>query len=139
MEWSTLKTCISECIKHNATTCNIGCKDQTSLKDTTLFTKMGKILDYKHVKLKCITNIFNMKLDKLKCEFKWEDFFEESLNWFKIWTSLCKSDARLKSKQFHWKMLHRVIHTEQKLAIFGISSGLCKMCNIHLESLVHLL
>jgi len=89
---------------------------------------MGKILDYKHVKLKCITNIFNMKLDKLKCEFKWEDFFEESLNWFKIWTSLCKSDARLKSKQFHWKM-----------AIFGLSSGLCKMCNIHLESLVHLL
>jgi len=34
------------------------------------------------------------------------DFFEESLNWFKIWTSLCKSDASLNSKQFHWKMLH---------------------------------
>ena len=74
---------------------------------------MGKNLDYKHVKLKCITNVFNMKLDKLECELKLEDFFKESLNWFKIWTSLCKSDARLKSKQFHWKMLHRVIHTEQ--------------------------
>ena len=74
MEWSTLKTCISDCIKHNATTCNIGCKDQISLKDTPLFTQMGKILDYKHVKLICITNVFNMKLDKLKCELKWEDF-----------------------------------------------------------------
>ena len=66
-------------------------------------------------------------------------FFKESLNWFKIWTSLCKSDATLKSKQFHWKMLHRVIHTEKKLALFGLSSGLCKMCNVHQESLVHLL
>ena len=67
------------------------------------------------------------------------DFFEESLNWFKIWTSLCKSDASLKSKQFHWTMLHSVIQTEQKLVLFGLSSGLCKMCNVHQESLVHLL
>ena len=101
--------------------------------------RMGKILDYKHVRLKCITNVFNMKLDKLKCELKWEDLFEESLNWFKIWTSLCKSDASLKSKQFHWKMLYRVFNTEQKLALFGLSSGLCKMCNVHEESLAHLL
>ena len=36
-------------------------------------------------------------------------------------------------------MLNRVIHTEQKLALFGLSSGLCKMCNVHQESLVHLL
>ena len=36
-------------------------------------------------------------------------------------------------------MLHRVIHTEQKLALFGLSSGLCKMCNVHQESRVHLL
>ena len=36
-------------------------------------------------------------------------------------------------------MLHRVIHTEQKLALFGLSLGLCKMCNVHQESLVHLL
>jgi len=100
---------------------------------------MGNILDYKHVKLKCITNVFNMNLDKLKCALKWEEFVEESLNGFKIWTSLCKSDARLKSIQFHWKMLHRVIHTEQKLALFGLSSGLCKMCNVHQESLVHFL
>ena len=52
-----------------------------------------------------------MKLDKLKCELKWEDFFEESLNWFKIWTSLYKADASLKLKQCHWKILHRVIDT----------------------------
>ena len=31
-EWSTLKTSISDCIKHNATTYNVGCKDQISLK-----------------------------------------------------------------------------------------------------------
>ena len=36
-------------------------------------------------------------------------------------------------------MLHRVIHTEQKLALFGLSSGLCKMCNVHEESLANLL
>ena len=74
---------------------------------------MGKLLDYKHVKLKCITNVFHMKLDKRKYELKWEDIVKEGLNWFNIWTSLCKSDASLKSKQFHLKMLHRVIHTEQ--------------------------
>ena len=51
--------------------------------------------------------LFNMKLDKLKCELKWEDFFEESLDWFKI----CEAHASLKSKQFHWKMLHRVTDT----------------------------
>ena len=59
---------------------HVGCKDEISLKDTTLFTKMGNILDYKHVKLKCITHVSNMKLDKLKCELKWEYFVEESLN-----------------------------------------------------------
>ena len=48
-----------------------------------------------------------MKLDKLKYELKWEDIVKEGLNWFNIWTSLCKSDASLKSKQFHLKMLHR--------------------------------
>ena len=77
MEWSTLKTCIWDYINHNATTCIVGCKDQISLKDTSLFTKMGKNLDYKHVKLKCITNVFNMKLDKLECELKLEDFLKK--------------------------------------------------------------
>ena len=77
MEWSTLKTCIWDYINHNATTCIVGCKDQISLNDTSLFTKMGKNLDYKHVKLKCITNVFNMKLDKLECELKLEDFLKK--------------------------------------------------------------
>jgi len=58
MEWSTLKVCMSDCIKHKATTRHIYCMYQIVLKDTTLFTKMCQILDYKHF----------MKVDQLKCD-----------------------------------------------------------------------
>ena len=59
MEWSTLKACMSDCIKHKATTRHIDCIYKIVLKDTTLITKMSKqILDYKHF----------IKVDKLKCK-----------------------------------------------------------------------
>jgi len=97
---------------------------------------MGKILDYKHVKLKCKTNIFNMKLDKLKCELKWEDVFEESLNWFKIWTSLCKSDARLKSlenaSQGHSYWPYLVFHRDCVKCVIFIWNLLFIYCEIAL-------
>ena len=59
-----------------------------------------------------------MKLGKLKCELEWDVLYEESLNGCKIWTSLVKADASLKSKQFHWKMLQTVFMLNKQLGVF---------------------
>ena len=80
-----------------------------------------------------------MKLGKLKCELEWDVLYEESLNGCKIWTSLVKADASLKSKQFHWKMLQTVIHAEQTTGCVCLSSGLCDVMLNRQEFIDHFL
>lgn len=48
---------------------------------------------------------------------KWEVVFNQRFNWGKISSALYKSDPSMKAKQFHWKTLQHIVHTEQKHAV----------------------
>lgn len=41
-------------------------------------------------------------------------------------------------KDFQWKIIHRIIYTEQRLQVMNRSNGICHLCNIETETLPHL-
>jgi hypothetical protein len=46
---------------------------------------------------------------------KWEICFGVELPWEEIWGRLFKNLANRKSKQLQWKVIHRIIYTEERL------------------------
>ncbi len=44
-----------------------------------------------------------------------------------------------KKKQFHWKIVHRAVYCETRLARMGKSNGICRICNDEEEDIVHML
>ena len=68
----------------------------------------------------------------------WETKLNLEINWKEIFNILSTSIQENKQKQLHWKIIHRAIYTESKLASMGKSNGICKLCNDEVEDLQHL-
>ena len=49
------------------------------------------------------------------CQQKWEIYFGVELPWEEIWGRHFKNLANRKSKQLQWKVIHRIIYTEERL------------------------
>lgn len=68
----------------------------------------------------------------------WETILETEISWKEIFKILDKTFQGNKQKQLHWKIIHRAIYSETKLAGMGKSNGICKLCNLELEDITHL-
>ena len=135
-EWAILKSAVADYQK--STDRNNTPKPKITLTKCNIFNTNGKLITHNELKLKDITQVFNVKTKRLACEDKWNTILNQSLNWTKIWQSLGKSKASLKAKQLHWKTLHHAIFTEHKLNLMGYASNVCKVCKQHSETINHL-
>jgi hypothetical protein len=63
------------------------------------------------------------------CQQKWEIYFGVELPWEEIWGRHFKNLANRKSKQLQWKVIHRIIYTEERLQKMNKSpNGGCHFC-----------
>jgi hypothetical protein len=59
---------------------------------------------------------------------KWEICFGVELPWEEIWGRHFKNLANRKSKQLQWKVIHRIIYTEERLQKMNKSpNGSCHL------------
>ncbi len=72
------------------------------------------------------------------CIFTWKNIFE-SFDWKNVCKLLFNPLQSNSKKQFHWKTVHRVLYCEDRLARMGKSNGICTLCNLEGEDIVHML
>jgi hypothetical protein len=73
------------------------------------------------------------------CEKKWDMLLNEKFEWKLIYKSITNPLQSRKKIDFHWKTIHRAVFTESRLEKMHKSNGKCKLCNIEIETTVHLL
>ena len=88
---------------------------------------------------KLIYNSQRFHIDYPKSFQYWNSKLDHNINWDEVYHVSHFSYAKPKVKEFHWKSLNNVIYTEKKLKQFQKSNGLCKICKIKDEDIVHLL
>ena len=91
---------------------------------------MNEILKNKDMSLKSIQTLFNTKI-KPNCEIKWNGYFDKEILWRKVWGILHNNFATRKSNQLSWKIIHKIVYTEEKLQKIGRPlNGLCHFAKI---------
>ena len=73
-----------------------------------------------------------------KCEKKWNEFFDKELKWKNIWNNSQKCLVPNKVKDLQWKLLHRIIYTEELLHKMNKSNGKCHFRTDYVENIEHL-
>jgi hypothetical protein len=107
------------------------------VKNTCEFIKNDNILENKKLLLKDIQYFFAIENIPI-CQQKWEIYFGVELPWEEIWGRRFKNLANRKSKQLQWKVIHRIIYTEERLQKMNTSpNGSCHFCKDP-ENLIHL-
>ena len=108
-----------------------------TVKNTCEFIKNDNILENKKLLLKDIQYFFAIENIPI-CQQKWEIYFGVELPWEEIWGRRFKNLANRKSKQLQWKVIHRIIYTEERLQKMNKSpNGGCHFCKDP-ENLMHL-
>jgi hypothetical protein len=108
-----------------------------TVKNTCEFIKNDNILENKKLLLKDIQYFFAIENIPI-CQQKWEIYFGVELPWEEIWGRHFKNLANRKSKQLQWKVIHRIIYTEERLQKMNKSpNGSCHFCKDP-ENLMHL-
>lgn len=94
-------------------------------------------IDYKKLQTKSIYYHCLYPTSKPNCIETWEHEFGEC-NWKKIWKIVNNPISHNKKKQLHWKSVHRAIYSETRLERMGKSNGVCTLCKIQDENILHL-
>ena len=76
------------------------------------------------LKIKVIQGIFKQNI-KSKCQIKLEEQYGDNIDWTQMWTKIKKIKVTNKVKEFQWKCLHNIIHTEHILKKMNLSNGKC--------------
>jgi hypothetical protein len=105
------------------------------LVDTSLLSNSNNFNKPKDLKPKCIQKILNPHV-LTKAKIKWENKYDNDINWGKIWGNLKKTYIKNKISEFQWKSIHNIIYTEHRLNRMGLSQvqGCCHFCKHHLET-----
>ena len=72
------------------------------------------------------------------CINAWKNIFV-SFDWKNVCKLLFNPLQSNCKKQYHWRTVHRVLYCEDRLARMGKSNGICTLCNIETEDIVHML
>ncbi|KAL3697338.1 hypothetical protein R1sor_011414 [Riccia sorocarpa] len=63
----------------------------------------------------------------------------DQLDWMKRWRLLWQGSSPLRVKTWFWRILNLGLHTNSQAKKWGVSDGLCFMCNQEEETLEHML
>ena len=95
-------------------------------------------VEFRKVKTKEIYFHCLYPIKKPKCIEAWENILHCEIIWDDICKIMNKSIQGNKQKQLHWKMIHRALYSEVRLAKMGKSNGICQLCNVTEETISHM-
>ena len=81
----------------------------------------------------------DVHLENHKSIKKWNDKFD-NLNWTKIFRICNKSTIDTKLRWFQYRLIYRILPTNRFLHVRRLKNNeLCELCNIHVETIEHML
>ena len=98
-----------------------------------------KTIEYQKVKQRDLYYKFLYPISIPDCLSKWNESVRADLSLEELFKEKCHFIYNKKSYDFHWKLLHRSVYSEMRLKLMNKSDGVCKMCNISNETLIHLI
>ena len=84
-----------------------------------------------------LLNILKKTYTRPKCIVYWNEKYEKDLQWEQIWSNLISSKCSNKIKQFQWKSIHNVLHTNARLRLMNKGNGICQLCKQQQEDQIH--
>ena len=141
-EYSKIKSAIPKLfypiLKRNSSVSNSETKLPYKLNNNLLIKRdTNKVVTFEDIKLKNIEKILNKTIIP-KCQEKWENIYQNNIQWNLVWDSISKMKVKNKIQEFQWKCVHNILYTEDKLCKIGLSNGLCNLCKNHKENQQHL-
>jgi hypothetical protein len=82
--------------------------------DISMLSNYNIFIKPKDLKLKCIQKILNPQVLP-KAKIKWENEYDNDINWGQILGNLKKTYLKNKISEFQWKSIHNILYTECKL------------------------
>ena len=100
----------------------------------------GKEINFSKLKDKDIYQAFLYPAKAPNCVAKWNSVFTQELTHKEIFTNLMEVKDSCSNKVFNiqYKIIHRAIFSETRLKLMNMSDGLCTLCNVHDETIVHI-
>ena len=142
-EYKKIKDCIPKSWKQLIKNENVAMTKNDLLHDTlkinhSFISVNEKIVSYKKVKEKGLYKACLYPAPMPTCVESWSRTFQEDISIVDIFKNSTHFINHRKSKDLHWRTLHKAIYSEERLRIMNKSNGQCNVCTTEHETLCHL-